>query len=84
MRIQEITKKVNREQKRLVLELGDWIWVNLQKDRFPTQIKSKFMPRVDDLFQVHERINNNPYRIDLSWEYQVQSTFNVAIFHSLT
>ena len=36
------------------------------------------MPRVDGPFEVHEKINDNAYKVDLSGDYGVSATFNVA------
>ena len=47
--------KGNRGRKELVLSKGDWVWLNLRKDRFPTKRKSKLGPRGDNPFQVLER-----------------------------
>jgi hypothetical protein len=44
----------------------------------PNQRKSKLQPRGDGPFQVLERINDNTYKIDISCEYGVSDTFNVA------
>jgi hypothetical protein len=40
--------------------------------------KSKLQPRSDGPFQVLENINDNAYKIDLSGEFGVSATFNVA------
>jgi len=69
--------KGNRGRKELVLNKGDWVWLHLRKDRFPTKRKSKLSPRGDGPFQVLERINNNAYRLDLPKEYGVSNTFNI-------
>jgi len=69
--------KDNKERKELVLNKGDWVWLQLRNDRFPTKSKSKLSPRGDDPFQVLERINNNAYRLDLPEEYGVSNTFNI-------
>jgi len=50
----------------------------MRKERFPQQRKTKLQPRGNGPFQVLERINDNAYKIDLSSEYNVSSTFNVA------
>jgi len=55
---------------------SDWVWVHLRKDKFPSQRKSKLQAR-DRPFQVLEHINENTYKIDLSLDYGVSSTFNV-------
>jgi len=36
------------------------------------------MPRADGPFEVLERINDNAYRVDLTGDYGVSVTFNVA------
>ena len=69
--------KGNRGRKELVLNEGDWVWLHLRKDRFPTKRKSKLSPRGDGPFHVLERINNNAYRLDLPEEYGVSTTFNI-------
>jgi len=70
--------KGNRGRKKLVLNEGDWVWLHLRKDRFPTKRKSKLSLRGDGPFQVSERINNNAYRLDLPEEYGVNTTFNIS------
>jgi len=70
--------KCNKGRKELVLNEGDWVWLHLRKDRFPTKRKSKLSPRGDIPFQVLERINNNAYRIDLPKVYGVSNTFNIT------
>jgi len=42
--------KSNRRRKKLVLNKGDWAWLNLRKDRFPTKKNSKLSPRGDGPF----------------------------------
>ena len=40
-----------RGSKELVLNEGDWVWLHLRKDRFPTKRKSKLSPEVMALFR---------------------------------
>ena len=49
-----------------------------RKDCFPTQRKSKLMPRGDGPFQVLKRINNNAYELDMSDTYLGSHTFNIS------
>ena len=56
-------KQANKNRKKMVLELGDWVWVHMRKEKFTKQRKSKLQPRGDRPFQVLERINNNAYMI---------------------
>ena len=58
----------------MVFEPGDWVWLHMRKERFPTQRRSKLLPRGDGPFQVLERINDNAYKIDLPGEYNVSAT----------
>jgi len=50
----------------------------LRKERFPTQRKSKLLPRGDGPFQILKRINNNAYELDLPSSYYVSNSFNVS------
>jgi hypothetical protein len=52
--------------------------INMRKERFPNQRKSKLQPCGDGPFQVLERINDNTYKIDLPGEYGVSAPFNAA------
>ena len=77
-KMEQYARQANKGRKSMVFELGDWVWVHLRKDRFPSQRKSKLQPRGDGPFKVLERINDNAYKIDLPSEYGVSSTFNVV------
>jgi len=53
----QIEKKVgkyaengNKRRKALVFEIGDWVWLHLRNDHFPTQRKSKLMPHGEGPF----------------------------------
>ena len=70
--------KGNRGRKKLVLNEGDWVWLYLRKDSFPTKRKSKLSPRGDGPFQILERIHNNAYRLDLPEGYGVSTTFEIS------
>ena len=71
-------QKANKGRKQVIFEPGDWVWVHMRKERFPTKRGSKLAPRGDGPFQVLERIGDNAYKIDLPGEYQVSATFNVS------
>jgi len=70
--------QANKHQKGKVFQPGDLVWVHLQKDRFPSKRKGKFMPRVEGPFEVVERVNDNVYNIDLPCDCQVSAMFNVS------
>ena len=50
----------------------------MRKEIFPTQMRSKFMPREDEPFQIIEKINDSAYKMKLLNEYSVSATFNVS------
>jgi len=50
----------------------------MRKERFPAHRKSKLQPQGDVSFQILERINDNVYKVDLSGEYDVSTTFNFS------
>jgi len=54
------------------------MYVHRRKERFPSKQKSKLMPRADGRAKVLEKVNDNAYKIDLSKDYGVFCTFNVA------
>ncbi|XP_072076679.1 uncharacterized protein [Arachis hypogaea] len=58
-------ERINKSRKHIVFEPGDWVWVHLRKERFPTQRKTKLDARGDGPFQVLEKISDNAYKIDL-------------------
>ena len=68
----------NKRRKALIFEPGDWVWLHLRKDRFPTQRKSKLMPRGNGPFQVIKRINDNAYELDMSYTYLGSHSFNIS------
>lgn len=70
--------RANKGRKRVSFEPGEWVWVHMRKERFPTRRKSKLDPRGDGPFQVVAKINDNAYKLDLPGEYNVSATFNVS------
>jgi len=68
----------NKRRKALLFDVGDWVWLHLRKDRFPTQRKSKLMPRGDGPFQVLKRINDNAYELDMPNTFLGSHTFNIS------
>jgi len=68
----------NEGRKQVLFKEGDWVWLHLRKERFPTQRKSKLLPRGDGPFQILKRINNNAYELDLPSSYYVSNSFNVS------
>ena len=61
-----------------MFEPGDWVWLHMHKERFPSQRRSKLQSRGDGPFQVVAWISDNSYKLDLPGEYNVSATFNVA------
>jgi hypothetical protein len=79
-RTKQYVHQANKGRKKVVFELGDWVWLHLRKDRFLEKRHSKLLPRGDGPFQVVERINDNAYKLDLPGEYCVSASFNVVDF----
>ncbi|XP_057779887.1 uncharacterized protein LOC130998487 [Salvia miltiorrhiza] len=77
-RTRQYAEQANQGRRKVVFELGDWVWLHMRKERFLEQRRSKLLPRGDGPFQVLERINDNAYKLDLPGEYNVSATFNVT------
>jgi hypothetical protein len=77
-RTKQYVHQANKGRNNVVFETEDWVWLHLRNDRFPEKRHSKLLPRGDGPFQVVERINDNAYKLDLSGEYGVSASFNVA------
>ena len=75
---EQYVTKANKSRRQVLFEPGDWVWVHMRKERFPTHRWSKLHPRGDGPFQVLERINDNAYKLYLPGEYNISSTFNVS------
>uniref|UniRef100_A0A2N9GUE5 Tf2-1-like SH3-like domain-containing protein n=1 Tax=Fagus sylvatica TaxID=28930 RepID=A0A2N9GUE5_FAGSY len=74
---ERVASQANKGRRRVIFEPGDWVWVHMRKERFPTHRKTKLHPRGDGPFQILEKINDNAYKVDLLGEYKVSATFNV-------
>jgi hypothetical protein len=68
----------SKGRKLVTFKPGDMVWLHLRKDRFPTLRRSKLMPRATSPFKVVSKINDNAYILDLSAEFGVSTSFNVA------
>lgn len=71
-------KHANKNRKEMIFEEGDLVWIHLRKERFPSERKSKLMPRIDGPFKVIKKLNNNAYQLDLQGKYHVSPSFNVT------
>ncbi|KAG7564287.1 Reverse transcriptase domain [Arabidopsis suecica] len=71
-------RKADRGRKEMLFEPGDWVWLHMRPERFPTQRASKLAPRGDGPFKILEKINDNAYRLELPSEVRISHTFNVA------
>ncbi|PKI59323.1 hypothetical protein CRG98_020278 [Punica granatum] len=69
---EQAATRANKGRKRVTFQPGDWVWIHLRKERFPSQRNSKLNPHGDGPLQVLDKINDNAYKIDLQGEYQVQ------------
>jgi len=77
-RVKKQQEDGNKRRKEVIFQEGDWVWLHLRKERFPTQRKSKLLPRGDCPFQVIRRINNNAYELELPPSYNISNSFNVC------
>jgi len=77
-KVGKYAQHANKGRKALIFEPGDWVWLHLRKDHFPTQRKSKLLLRGDGPFQMIKRINDNAYELDLLDSYLGSHSFNVS------
>jgi len=62
----------------MVFDISDLVWLQLRKDRFPTEHKYKLLARADGPFKVLTCYNNNAYKIDVPRDkYNLSDIFNV-------
>lgn len=76
-KMRSMQPKPTNGYKKIVYERDDWIWVHMQKEKSPKCRRSKWKPKGDCLFQVLERINNNPYKLNLPNKYNISALFNI-------
>ncbi|WVZ63902.1 hypothetical protein U9M48_013496 [Paspalum notatum var. saurae] len=69
---------VSKGRKQVLFEPGDLVWLHLRKEHFPDLRKSKLMPCVAGPFKVLQKINDNAYKLELSADFRVSPTFNIA------
>lgn len=55
----------------------DFVWTRF-KERFFVDVFEKLKPKADSSIKFVNRINDNAYKIDLSCEYKISTTFNVV------
>uniref|UniRef100_A0A2N9HG40 Uncharacterized protein n=1 Tax=Fagus sylvatica TaxID=28930 RepID=A0A2N9HG40_FAGSY len=65
---ERVASQANKGRRRVIFEPGDWVWVHMRKERFPTHRRTKLHPRGDGPFQILEKINDNAYRVDFPGE----------------
>lgn len=63
-RTEQYVKQANKGCRQAIFEPGDWVWLHMRKERFPTQRCSKLQLRGGGPFQVLERINDDVYKLD--------------------
>ena len=70
--------KANKFHRCVIFELGDWVFVHMRKEIFPTHRRSKLQLSGDGPFQVLKKVNDNAYKLDILSEYNVSATFNIS------
>ena len=77
-RTEQYAKQANKGCQQMIFEPRDWVWLNIRKEWFLAQRRSKLFLWGDGPFHVLECINDNAYKLDLPGEYSVSATFNVS------
>ena len=80
MKNDKYAAKANKGRRKVIFQPGEWVWVHMRKERFPTRRQSKLQPRGDGPFQVLERVNDNAYKLDLPGEYKLVLHSMLLIF----
>ena len=70
--------KANNNRTHLELQLGDFVWLYLRKERSPLRRKSKLMTRRCGLYKIVQRVGDNAYEIELPDDINIFSTFTVG------
>ncbi|CAO2817416.1 unnamed protein product [Amaranthus hypochondriacus] len=83
LNIQKATQKYQQKANKShttkrTYQIGDWLWLYLRKERFPSLRKNKLMPRADGPFQILEKYGDNADKLDLPRHYSVSPIFNVG------
>lgn len=58
----------------------DLVWVKFYKDKYLHDCNGKINPRVDGLFNVLKRINDNTYKINFPNDYIVHNISTKVIY----
>ena len=53
----------------MVFQLGDIVWIHYRKEIFPSEQKSKLMPRADRPFEILGRAKDNAYKVNFFGDY---------------
>ncbi|CAA7046444.1 unnamed protein product [Microthlaspi erraticum] len=67
-------------RRRLVFEVGDFVWAVLTRDRMPAHAYNKLKAKKIGPLEVLERINDNAYRLRLPSDVRTSDVFNVKYF----
>ena len=67
----------DRKRRLLELNVGDYVWVVLTKDRFPVHEYTKLEARKIGPYKIIEKINSNAYRLNLPSHIHTTPVFNV-------
>jgi len=77
-KVGKYAEKANKRRKALIFQPGDWVWLRLRKERFPSQRKSKLKTRGDGPFHILKKINDNAYELDMPDTFLGSHTFNIS------
>jgi len=68
-KIEQYAGYSNKGRKKMIIKLGDWVWIHLRKNRFTSKRKSKLQKMGDGPFQVLKCINYDVYKTVLPLDY---------------
>lgn len=68
----------DRHRRHVEFKEGDFVWINIWKERFPRGKYGKLQHRANGPFFVLRRIGENAYMIDLPGDIGVTAMFNVS------
>ena len=70
----------NKHRKLLEFEVGDFVWIHLNKDRFLSWKFGRIKSMVDSPFNINEKIRESAYTLELPDNHDISPTFNVKDF----
>jgi len=67
----------SKYHKDVQFEPRDLVQIHLRKAIFPNKRSYKFLPQLDGIFEILEKVDPNAYKVDFLSKYSVSPIFNV-------